>query len=128
VSVPLPSRHAAEELALELDLDVDELGICHACLSFVSFPLAEGDEAEVKRAIREFAPILWEEGLALPVRAALDRARKRGVSGAEEAIREVEHLGPTGHVVDAIVRRLAADLHRRTQGDLERMGFTRCRP
>jgi hypothetical protein len=109
--MPLLGRYAAGELALGLDLDVYELGICLACLSFVSFPLADGDEREVKRAIREFAPILWEEGLAEPVRAALERAGERGVSGAEEAILEVEHLGPTGHVVAAIVRRLAGDLN-----------------
>jgi hypothetical protein len=122
--MPLLSRPAAKEYALELDLDVDRIPICLACLTFVSFPLAAGDEREVKGAIREFAPILWEEGLAEPVRTALERARKRGVSGAEEAILEVEHIGPGGHVVDAIVRRLAADLNQRAQGDLEKMGFT----
>jgi len=58
----------AEQLAAALDLDVYEVGICHACLCFVSFPLDAGDEREVARAVREFAPILWEDGLALPLR------------------------------------------------------------
>ncbi len=53
-----------QQLAAELDLDVYEVGICHACLSFVSFPLDDGDERKTAGAVRKFGPILWEEGLA----------------------------------------------------------------
>ena len=60
-----------QQLAAELDLDVYEVGICHACLSFVSFPLDDGDKQGTARAVREFAPILWDEGLAEPLKAAL---------------------------------------------------------
>jgi len=72
------SAQAAVELAAQLDLDVDEVGICHACLSVVSFPLRAGDERETRRATNEFAPILWDEGLEAPVRKALERARAAG--------------------------------------------------
>src|SRR3989442_7327474 len=108
---------STERLAAALDLDVYEVGICHACLSFVAFPLDDGDEREVARAVGEFAPILWEEGLALPLQAALERARRRGVRGAQAAIEDVEHRGAAAPVVEAVVRRLAAELTRRTRED-----------
>ena len=41
------------------------------------------------------APDLWAEGLAQPVRLALERARKRGVANAEEAIVAVDKAGPS---------------------------------
>ena len=67
------------------------------------------------------APDLWAEGLAQPVRLALERARKRGVANAEEAIVAVDKSGHRSPVVRAIVRRLA--LSARAQGDLFRMGW-----
>jgi hypothetical protein len=112
----------AEQLAAALDLDVYEVGICHACLCFVSFPLDAGDEREVARAVREFAPILWEDGLALPLQAALERARRHGVAGAAAAIADVERSGPRAPIVSAVIRTLAADLTRRTREALEREG------
>ena len=108
-----------QQLAAELDLDVYEVGICHACLSFVSFPLDDGDEREVARALRKFGPILWEEGLAVPLQAALERARRRGVVGAERAIADVEACGAQAAIVAAVIRQLAADLTRRTREDLK---------
>lgn len=113
----------AADLAAELDLDVDDIAICHACLSFVSFALDAGDDHEVSCSIRRIAPDLWAEGLALPVRLALERARKRGVVNAEEAIAAVDRNGARSQVVRAIVRRLAAELSARAKGDLLRMGF-----
>lgn len=113
----------AHELALALDLDVYEVGICHACLSFVSFPLDRGAEPEVRRALRHFAPVLWDEGLALPLQAALERARRCGVSGAAEAIADVEARGARATIVAAVIRRLAADLTRRTREEFERTGL-----
>ena len=118
-------RMTAEQLAAELDLDVYEIGICHACLSFVSFPLDDGDEREVARAVHEFAPILWEEGLGLPLQAALERARRRGVAGAAAAIADVARNGPRAPIVSAVICRLAADLTRRTRETLERQGLLR---
>jgi len=117
------SAEAATELARQLALDVDEVGICHACLSFVSFPQRAGDERETRRATNEFAPILWDEGLEAPVREALERARAAGVAEAEAAARDIDARGGHSITVKAIVRRLAADLWERSQGDLLRMGF-----
>jgi mRNA interferase MazF len=58
-------------------------------------------------------------------RAPLDeRARKPGVANAEEAIITVDKSGPRSQVARAIVRRLAADLSARAQGDLLRMGWS----
>ena len=104
-----------QQLAAELDLDVYEVGICHACLSFVSFPLDDGDEREVARAVREFGPILWDEGLAEPLRAALERASRRGIVGADVAIPDVDAFGAQAAIVGAVIRQLAADLTRRTR-------------
>lgn len=117
------SLAAATELAAQLDIDVDDVAICHACLSFVSLPLDHGDERETARATAEVAPILWEEGLALPARLALERARTARVPGAETALADVEARGARSVTARAIVRRLAADLSARARGDLLRMGF-----
>jgi hypothetical protein len=112
----------AAALAAALELDVDDIGICHACLSFVSFAIDSGDDHEVACSITRIGPDLWAEGLAQPVRMALRRARERGVPNAEEAIASVHKSGPRSQVTRAIVRRLAADLSARAQGDLFRMG------
>jgi hypothetical protein len=113
----------ADALAAALELDVDDLAICHACLSFVSFALDSGDDHEVACSITQIAPDLWAEGLAQPVHMALERARARGVTNAEKAIASVDTNGPRSQVARAIVRRLAAELSARAQGDLFRMGW-----
>ncbi len=117
------TRAEAAALAAELELDVDDLAICHACLSFVSLAIDSGDENQVAGSITRIAPDLWAEGLAQPVRLALERARKRGVANAEEAIVAIDQSGPRSQVARAIVRRLGADLAARAQGDLFRMGW-----
>jgi hypothetical protein len=117
------TRAAADALADQLDLDVDDLAICHACLSFVSFAIDSRDDREVTLWTRRIAPDLWAEGLAEPVRMALHRARERGVADVDEAIRLVDEKGPRTQVVWAIVRKLAAELWSRAQGDLLKMGF-----
>jgi hypothetical protein len=113
----------AAALAAVLELDLDDIGICHACLSFVSFAIDSGDERKVAGSITRIAPDLWAEGLAQPVRIALRRARERGVANAQDAIAAVDKSGPRSPVVRAIVRCLAADLWARAQGDLFRMGW-----
>jgi hypothetical protein len=117
------TRAAADALAAQLDLDVDDLAICQACLSFVSFAIDSGDEREVTSWTRRMAPDLWAEGLAEPVRMALRRARERAVANADEATRLVDEKGPRSSVVHAIVRKLAADLSARAERDLLKMGW-----
>jgi hypothetical protein len=117
------TRVEAATLADALELDVDDLAICHACLSFVSFAIDSGDERKVAGSITRMAPDLWAEGLSQPVRLALERARKLGVANAEQAIASVAESGPRSQVARAIVRRLASDLSARAQGDLFRMGW-----
>ena len=122
------TRAEAAALAAVLELDVDDIAICHACLSFVSLAIDSGEEHQVAGSITRMAPDLWAEGLAQPVRLALERARKRGVANAEEAIVAVDKSGPRSQIARAIVRRLAADLSARAQGDLLCTGWQRWPP
>ena len=101
------TRARIERVVAALDLELDELKICEACLSFVTFPLADGDEREVARATAYFTPNLWAEGLAQPARVALERARADGVPDAAEALDEVMQNGGRSRVAKAIVLRLA---------------------
>jgi hypothetical protein len=54
----------AEHLAYELDLDLDDMGICLACLSFVATAIDAGNPHKVPGAVQSMTPHLWEEGLA----------------------------------------------------------------
>lgn len=117
------TRAEADALAAALDLDVDDTPICLACLSFVCMDLDSGDNRKIAGTITRVAPDLWAEGLALPVRMALARARECGVVNADHAIADVEDRGFRSAVVRAIVRRLAEQLHARAKGDLLKMGF-----
>jgi hypothetical protein len=117
------NRAAAAAVARQLDLDLDDLAICLACLSFVACAIDVGDPDEVDSWTREIAPDLWNEGLREPVRMALHRARERGLAKSGEAIRSVENEGAQSLVVHAIVQKLGADLSARAQGDLLKMGF-----
>ena len=106
----------AEALATKLDLDLDA-GICHACLSFVSFALDDGDPVEIARELRRMTPDLWDEGLAEPALAAVRRACARRVPDAEAAFVDLEGHGATSAVARAIVRRLAEELSRRARAE-----------
>jgi hypothetical protein len=95
-----------------LDLDLDS-GICHACLSFVSFALDKGDPREIARELRRMTPELWADGLAEPALSAVRRACEIGVPDAEAALADLERRGGRSSVARAIVRRLAEELSRR---------------
>ena len=69
---------AAAELAARLDLNVHDIPICLACLSFVALPIGQGDERGARSWARRMAPDLWAEGLEQPVRLALRRAQQAG--------------------------------------------------
>jgi hypothetical protein len=107
----------ADRIARNLDLDVDDIGICHACLSFVSFAIDEGNVREIKRWTNRMTPDLWADGLEQPARMALRRAEEY------EALEDLDRNGARSNVAKAIVRRLARDLSKRAKGDLLRMGF-----
>lgn len=111
-----PAR--ADALAALLDLDVMACGICHACLSFVSFALDRGDPGDVARQTRRMTPDLWAEGLAAPVLAALRSARDAGVADAAGGLADAERRGGRSGIARAVVRRLAADLSRRTRTEM----------
>src|SRR5215211_3995700 len=97
-------------------------GFATPASAFVAFPLDLGNEAEVRGALRQFAPVLWAEGLALPVHAALAEAEERGVPGAAEAIVDVRARGPRAAIVRVVIRRLAADLNADSKEVLRRCG------
>jgi len=113
----VPPGQRLDALAESLDLDVDSSRVCLACLSFVSFPLAIGNEAEARQAARRMAPDLWDDGLDEPLLAALARARDDGVADAEVAFEDVQARGPGSAVVQAVVLRLAAELAERARGE-----------
>jgi hypothetical protein len=113
----------AWRFAFELDLDVERLPICLACLSVVSMWIDSGNRSKIEGAVRQMTPDLWAEGLELPVWTALEEARDQGVPGAEEAIGDVLERGCHSTVARAIVGLLAEQLAERAGGDPLKMGF-----
>ena len=111
------TKEQARAVAQALELELGEIDICLACLSFVSFPLRTGDEREVRRTLESVTPHLWEEGLALPAVAALERARRAGIPHAEAALADISTRGSRSAVVREVVLRLAADLGRASFGE-----------
>ena len=109
----------ARAVACRLDLALDTIGICLAWLSIVSMAIDSGDDRQVRRALADITPHLWEEGLALPARAALERAAKSGAE-AQAAITEVARRGSASPMVHAIVSRLAEELNDRIHRDFDR--------
>lgn len=61
--IKLFSLLRARAFVARLEVDVGRTSICYACLSFVSFPLDEGDERRALNEARKMTPILWDEGL-----------------------------------------------------------------
>jgi hypothetical protein len=121
-----------DALAAQLDLDLDDMPICLACLGIVSMAIDHGDAKEVAREVRSMTPHLWAEGLAEPAIAALERASARGVPGADVALAAAERSWGQSGIAKAIVRRLATELSRRVHHDLkleevarERLPFTK---
>ena len=120
------SQTRADALAMRLDLDLDA-GICHACLSFVSFALDVGDSAEITRQVRRMTPDLWEDGLAELALASVHRACERGVLDAQAALDDLERNAGRSQTARAIVRRLAEMLSRRTRTEMRLESFARDR-
>jgi hypothetical protein len=117
VSAPLDAKRA-RELAAQLDLDLGRIPICYPCLSFVSMAIDNGDEPKIRGATVEFAPILWDEGLAAPARAAVERAARRGVKNADRALADIDRAGARTPIARAIVRVLAVQLSTRVRASI----------
>jgi hypothetical protein len=113
----------ADRLAANLELSVHDIGICHACLSFVSMAIDTGDEREIRRETNRMTPDLWADGLDVPLKMALARARERGVPNVDDAFDDVADRGPRSAIAKAVVRRLGADLADYAKGNLLKMGF-----
>lgn len=124
-SRPLPQPRA-DALTTLLTLDLDA-GICHACLSFVSLALDEGDPVEIARQIRRMTPDLWDDGLAEPALATVRRACELGVPDAEAALADLERHRGRSSVARSIVRRLAEELSRRARTEMRLEALARDR-
>jgi hypothetical protein len=94
-----------------LDVDIRDVEICFACLSFVAIPLGDGDEHEALLWARRMTPDLWYEGLEGYALSIVADADARGVAGADAARRELESKRGRSAVARALVLALAADLH-----------------
>jgi hypothetical protein len=108
----------ARRFAARLEVDVRHARICLACLSFVSWPVGEGDEREALRMARQVTPDLWHEGLAEYALPLVAEARDGGVPGADAALADLEGRGGRSAVARALVLRLADDLSRRTRTEM----------
>jgi hypothetical protein len=118
------TKEQATALAEQLDVSLD-VGICHACLSFVSLALDCGDEREVAREVRRMTPDLWSDGLAEPALDAARRACTAGVPHAEEALADLRLRGGRSVAARALVLRLAAELSEEARVHRERFARVR---
>jgi hypothetical protein len=118
----------ADAFARELDRQLDDVLVRLACLSFVAFAIDAGDEREIRRWTREMAPDLWDDGLAAPVKLAVERACRCGIRRARDAVADLELHGSRSATARAIVRRLGEQLSARAKRDRRQMGFERLGP
>lgn len=109
--------------AFVAQLELSLAGVCLACLSFVSFPLDDGDDREVARQLRTMTPFLWEDGLDAQAFAAVRAACEHGIRDGPWALTELESLGPRSIVAREIVLRLADMLVRRERADRKLRAF-----
>ena len=100
-------RESAAAVAGALDVSGLEAVACPMCIFGVACGLDSDDERESRRALQFFMPLLWDEGLGGPVRAALEAAREAEVADAGAAIADLDARGPRSFVFGAVVRRLA---------------------
>jgi hypothetical protein len=117
------TTEAAAELAEWLDLDVHDVPICLACLSFVSMAIRFGDERDIRREVNRMTPDLWAEGLEQPLRLALKRAVEWGVPLAREALSDLDGRRGRSTVAKAVVRQLGQQLDDNARGDFLNIGF-----
>lgn len=83
----------------DLGLDLDQIPICPACLSFVSMSL--DDPREARHWTFQMTPHLWEEGLREPALEAVRKLRDA------DALKDLETKGGRSKTARAIVMHLA---------------------
>lgn len=98
---------ARSPLVAALDLRLERVAICNLCLLQVSWALRGGDAKELRRALRYFVPLLWDEGLEEVLRHAVERAYAAGVSGADVATRDLARRGEHAWITESVVLDLA---------------------
>jgi hypothetical protein len=125
---PRFSLARARAFVAHLDVDVGRARVCLACLTFVSWPLQDGDEREAVSWARRLTPDLWAEGLEEYALSLVREACDRGVADAEAALGELELKAGRSAVARALVLRLAADLAQRTRTELAVEAAARGRP
>jgi hypothetical protein len=116
----------AAVLAAGLELDLDD-GICHACLSFVSSALEDGEPREIARELRRVTVDLCLDGLDRQALRSVEQACGLGLPNADEALADLRQRGGKSHVARAIVRRLAEELSVRTRTELRVEALARSR-
>jgi len=104
-------RRRADVVAKELELDLNAVGICHACLCFVSFALDDDSPHKLNGELRRMTTHLWAEGLAQPALAAVRGACERGVPDADVALADLEQLGAR---IRSVARRTQSTPNTRT--------------
>lgn len=104
-----------EALAKSLDVGLQSPGVCPMCLWLVATELERDDGRAAAGRITVVAPTLWAEGLDRPVRDALERKVRSGVTDATDALRDLDERGFRSGIFRAIVRRLAAELKESAQ-------------
>jgi hypothetical protein len=117
------TTQTAAALAERLELDVHDIPICLACLSFVSMAIRGGDEADIRYEVNRMTPELWAEGLEQPLRLALARAVEAEVPLAREALADLDGRRGRSLIAKAVVRRLGHQLDDHARGDFLKMGF-----
>ena len=102
-------RQSADQVVAAIDVERARRAACPVCLFGIARELEAGDEKKIEKALRFFVPLLWDEGLAEPLKAALERAGLAGVPHAGAAIADLKARGPASLVAEALVRRLASE-------------------
>ena len=110
----------ATALAARLDLDLDAIGICFACLSIVSMALDSGDERSARREVNRMAPTSGRKASRFPCWLLSSVHVAPATTMLRVAIAEIERLGARSPVVKAIVRRLAQELSDRMHTEFDR--------
>jgi hypothetical protein len=104
------SKAKADAIVDRIQVRLDGSGVCLACLTFVAFPLDEGDEKNAASWTRRMTPDLWFDGLQEYALNVVRSARDSGVAGADVALVDLEQRGGRSAVARAIVRKLAGQM------------------